>query len=965
MKATLANFNGQMRTVLTALFLSCSCGAAADDTELFLSQGGGVAPNVLFVLDTSGSMRREGASGASRIEEMQSALRQLINSVSGVNMGILRFSRDPRIVLEQPIDDIETSRDDLLQAVDDLDPRGGTETLDALFTARQYFAGNHRENSNLVPSPIALECQQNHIVLVTDGQPDDNPPVVSEVEAVIGECADRTIENNEGDVNNGNCGEELADYLFTTDQSESVANSTVFTHTIGFNFDDPWLGDIASAGGGQNFNVTAPSALLDAFNSIFNSFSSTFAAPTVSVDSFNESRHSDEIYYSQFQPFTTVRWNGNVKKYRLLDGVLVDSREAPLLLADNSIDPNSQSLWADAADGAAVADGGFAARLPDFDKRNWFTDYNVGPGADGRITPFKLTTGNFNSLPPLDLGVATLPERNELLLWALGSDVENNEDDTNHFVADALHNSPVVLSYFAERDGPTRQEVVFTADNLGVLHAIDVDTGTELWAYQPEEHLLNIKEYFNNEAGDHVYGLDGSFTLHSTRQETDLYDFLVDEAWLFMTERRGGNRMYGLDVTNGFRPNDPFNIMWKITGGTEGPLNQDTNGDGQFDSHAFRDLAQTWSKPELIPVRYGCPENCETKDLLMFGGGYNPDYDDVTLDYDTYTRPADGHGNAVYLIDPETGELVWSVGNGAHHSLDLPIDHSVPSTPVIVDNDLDGAIDIMFFVDISGDVWRVDFDTTADNTDQLHLSGGKIAELSPAGESQRFYNPIDITRSSNNVSTSFFSLVTGSGIRARPLFEEPHNNRLYVIRDRFVFEPPTRRNPATGEVEPDYRYVTDNFGNHNVITSDSDVLRDVNDEASTTTTEFGLFRTHAPGEKILQPTLLTLNRAFSVVYVPPETAGNGCAFGIGETRLFITGLDDGANLIPDSFNGPYILVGDGLLANGQLVDTGEGGAPYFLVDTTAIPLDELTAPDSNSSVFRRFRRTGWVEQDEY
>ena len=143
------------------------------------------------------------------------------------------------------------------------------------------------------------------------------------------------------------------------------------------------------------------------------------------------------------------------------------------------------------------------------------------------------------------------------------------------------------------------------------------------------------------------------------------------------------------------------------------------------------------------------------------------------------------------------------------------------------------------------------------------------------------------------------------------------------------------------------------------------MLRDVNDEASTTTTEFGLFRTHAPGEKILQPTLLTLNRAFSVVYVPPETAGNGCAFGIGETRLFITGLDDGANLIPDSFNGPYILVGDGLLANGQLVDTGEGGAPYFLVDTTAIPLDELTAPDSNSSVFRRFRRTGWVEQDEY
>src|SRR5688500_3842351 len=41
------------------LTLAAAMPAAADDTEIFVPQGGGVKPNVLFILDTSGSMETD------------------------------------------------------------------------------------------------------------------------------------------------------------------------------------------------------------------------------------------------------------------------------------------------------------------------------------------------------------------------------------------------------------------------------------------------------------------------------------------------------------------------------------------------------------------------------------------------------------------------------------------------------------------------------------------------------------------------------------------------------------------------------------------------------------------------------------------------------------------------------------------------------------------------------------------
>jgi len=81
----------------TAICLSSLClsSAFADDTEVFFGQVDpslDTLPNVLFVLDTSSSMKNTDGTGISRLERMKSALATILDNVTNVNVGVMRFS---------------------------------------------------------------------------------------------------------------------------------------------------------------------------------------------------------------------------------------------------------------------------------------------------------------------------------------------------------------------------------------------------------------------------------------------------------------------------------------------------------------------------------------------------------------------------------------------------------------------------------------------------------------------------------------------------------------------------------------------------------------------------------------------------------------------------------------------------------------------------------------------------------
>ncbi len=1009
-----------------ALFLTCVSAASADDTEIYFTGLVEENPNVLFVLDRSGSMGREGNSGNSRLEELQAALTGFIENAAeevNLNLGIMIYSQN--VTLEQPLVTLdENNVGEIENVVDSITAGGRTSTLLALETARKYFSGELTVDvelpdtgetpasdlltdgtesapivvSTTLPTPITDECQANHIVLVTDGSPSPSLELVEELEQGVlretleqraaeglidtASCLQQDVagQSAQNSIGNGNCGAELARYMYQNDLLPgTIAGANVVqTHTIGFNFDDPWLAtlsDETTGGGGTHHEVESLNQLEEALTNVFNSVgSASFAAPTVSNDSFNQSRHRDELYFAPFKPSDRVRWTGNYKKYRLAVDVNVDANGDAILDANGNVEfeprvvdvnnnpivdefgntiATSQSFWADAPDGAAVADGGFAGNLTPYENRFWYTDFGVDTDANGVLEPVRITENDIDDITPAILGAGSDPERDTLMSWALAPDVPFENNTIRSYVADSLHGSPQLLTYNSSTsiDPNVRTEVLYAATNQGVLHAIDPLSGEELWSYSPVEHLSNIRSYFRNRrtGGNRVYGLDGQILLHSTRVASQDYDFEVDKARLYMTERRGGNRVYGLDITNGDQSTDPFKVLWKIAGGADG-------------TDEFEDLAQTWSKPVMINVRFGCPGNCEEKELLLFSGGYNDTvYDDVNLNFATLdgNAPQSGHGNAIYLVNPETGKRVWSAGNGsagdnANHDLNLPgMDHSIPSTPVPVDTNLDGFVDLLFFVDISGDVWRIDLSKGDSDQDVIHVGGGQIAALSPVGQSLRFFNPLDVSISGFNASTSNFFLVTGSGMRNSPLFPEPNKNRLYAIADRNI-----------SRVPADYRYVPGENGNDNtIITADDDVIRNVDDPSSTTSFFHGFYRSFPLGEKVLVPTATSSFRVRASTYVPPTLATEGCAGPVGNSRLYLLALPNGENAVPEDVEEGYFAGGEGIQGPGVQISTGEGDSDYLLFDKEVRATKDVIvgAPE----VYRRFQRTGWVEQDGY
>ena len=97
--------------------------------------------------------------------------------------------------------------------------------------------------------------------------------------------------------------------------------------------------------------------------------------------------------------------------------------------------------------------------------------------------------------------------------------------------------------------------------------------------------------------------------------------------------RRGGRSYYSLDISD---RNDP-KFLWQINNTTSG----------------FSKLGQTWSQMTPATINW---LGDKTK-VLFFGGGYDPAEDNKT------SRSDSGMGNAIFMVDAATGDLLWSSSN--------------------------------------------------------------------------------------------------------------------------------------------------------------------------------------------------------------------------------------------------------------------------------------------------------------
>jgi type IV pilus assembly protein PilY1 len=667
--------------------------------------------------------------------------------------------------------------------------------------------------------PASTSCQKNYVVFLTDGLPNNDLKAnnlisgLPNFSTIGGACytsgsAMYTALGQTGGVPSGTdgsglCSAAIAKYMHGSDLNPSVGGmQNVTSYFIGFgnDFADTsgaptgafaYLQDIASKGGGQAYTATSLSDLTGAFNQILSTVVTTntmFSAPAVAVNAFNRTQTLNDLYVSVFSPQSTYHWPGNVKKYKVVNNVVVDANGAP------AVDPgtgfflgSAQSYWSPTVDGFDVTLGGAAVNLPNYATRKVYTYIGANPAGTG----IALSTAPAYSFDPsnsaltatnLHIGGSTDPSLTDLINWARGQDVQdenqnNSTTDTRHDMGDPIHTAPALAIYGKNSDG-TNNIAAFVPTNDGYLHAVDANTGVELWTFIPQEMLPHLVDLFNNAATTvKHYGIDGAITVLSYDINGDgtIDPAAGDRVILFFGTGRNTDTStyYAMDVTNKSAPV----LLWSING------------------NQLPGIGQAWSQPQITRVNISGATQNSQKLVLVIGGGYDPSEDGYTY------VPADVVGNHIFMVDALFGTLLWDAGNSSSYNFNnARMDHSIPAGVAVIDFNGDGYADRMYVGDMAGQLWR--FDITNGQPASSLVTGGVIASLGThedatpiQARTRRFYNMPDVAPVNQPGVTGFLNIAIGSGYRGHPLDQPPPpangtpspyqaaQDRFYSVRD--------------------------------------------------------------------------------------------------------------------------------------------------------------------------------------
>ncbi len=860
-----------------------------------------------------------------RLEVVQLVTNNLLENLSGVNVGLMRFSNNSGSgdaaaeggQVLHAVEPIELGRDTMQDTIDAMRPSGWTPLSETMYEAALYYRGmrvdygrNARGNSGeLLPSvpesrtgsgpdggdfylspvqPGALSCQKNFIVLLTDGEPTRDMGADGKVASLnnpgFAATTGRASCDGSGD---GRCLDDVAEYLFRADLNNDAADGiqNVITYTIGFTIDLPILERTATRGGGDYYTANDTKSLEVALTSIVTDIlkdNTTFVAPTVPVNTFNRTQTLNELFISVFQADSTPLWPGNLKKYELVGNDIVGADGVTPVVDPNTgyFKDEAQSIWSANADGADVTQGGAAGLLGAPADRKVYSNLGGDVGIDLATAGNLLLDGNAAlTTTLLNLGGPGDPSRGEVIAFARGTDLDDEDGDgdttdSRNFMGDPLHARPATVVYGGVSGTPDSADaVVYMATNEGFLHAIDAKTGQELFAFMPRQLLPKLKTWFDNDPSPFKgYGLDGDIRARTVDQNGNgiIEPAAGDRVVLYFGMRRGGRNYFALEVTNRNAPR----LLWAV------------------DESDLPGLGQTWSTPVVARVDVqGATQNDENA-VLIFGGGYDPSQDNPG--YST-----DSSGNGLYIVDADSGALLWRAGSDAAASLQLPaMSNSIPAGVRVLDLNSDDFADRMYVGDMGGQLWR--FDIFNGQTAGQLVAGGVMAALGAADlanpdveDNRRFYNTPDVSLIRRK-SDSFLSISIGSGYRAHPLDTDTEDS-FYSIRD---FNPFRQLNPA--------EYV---LLEGDKVTHDDDRLENITGKAgkaapSVDSGAMGWRLDMGEGEKVLAQSRTFQNNVFFTSYSPTSNAAtNSCVPQRGTNRLYVVSVEEGKP--------PYNLDGEG------------------------------------------------------
>jgi len=815
----------------------------------------------------------------SRLDIVKTSAKIAMSSINRSNIGIMRFNNGDGGPVIQGMIDLDSNRAMLDAVVDGITDDGVTPLSETLYEAALYWMGLPAHYGELIseyptdpgalistapevydapPSPV---CTKNYNVLLTDGDPNsdlDTPTLAP----TLPDFATKLGRSTCTGTNEGDCLDDIAEYLSLPDLSASQqGDQTVVTHTIGFTINLPILQETADVSGGEYYladdieNLTL--ALLEIFKQA-NNQDLSFTSPAVAVNGFNRTQNLNDLYITVFRSASNYTWPGNLKKYRLVDGVITDKFVAPAVNPlTGFFDENATSFWtAGAPDGKEVELGGAANVFPAPSVRKVYT--NNG-NADLTAATNAVSTANISSFTLADFGLTgsvAEPTLDEIINWTRGEDVldidANPATTVRNQMGDPLHAQPAAVFYGSSSGN--EDVVIYSATNDGYLHAIDSITGVELWSFIPKNLMPRLAAVMiNPNTSFKSYGLDGDVVpIVIDRDKNGIVDG-TDIAYIVFGMRRGGNQYIAIDVTDKNAPK----LLWQ---------------------RSYAAAGQSWSAPVIARVDIDDPALNADDAVVIIGGGYDPAHDTPT-----FPATSDNAGAWIVMLDLTTGNEIWRASRNITSDLVHPdMTRSFPSRIRVIDIDGNRVADRMYAADVGGQIWR--FDISNGNTPSTLVTGGVIAQIgaegiaSPSvGDTRRVYNTPDVALLvDNNINQRFLSVNVGTGYRAHPL-NDSATDAFYSFRDPDVFRTLTQLDYDGYDVAVDSDFVEVAGSTNAILTSLSR----------------GWKFTLPADQMILSNSAVFNDELFFVAFAPDAVAAADCSVRVGSNFLYRVTLLNG------------------------------------------------------------------------
>lgn len=903
-----------------------------------------------------------------RLDIAKDTVTDLIESAPSVDFGLQVFNIDAFNEYERDggrvvfgIQEMTTvARQNLVDIIDlELDGETNTPLCETLYEARRYFGGlsvdfgdndskpryypyrpntpprdTSIETARVYNTPYSSCSNEVFVILITDGTPTLDNAADNYITALPSIGSPYVLNGR------NNYLPALAGWMKNNDLNADLAGiQTSSLYTIGFGNEaivgaSGLLSAAAAQGGGRYYPADNPSSLLSSLQSALSLISrvnATFTAPSVATNNFDRTQTLDSVYYAMFLPDRGPRWQGNVKKLKVVGGTQQDRTGANAIDINGNISDTAKTFWSNATkpDGNEVDQGGVAEMLRNKINRTLYSDL----GSFGALITFDLNNAvtAYGSAANLafEMGVPEI-DIATYFDWAKGIDVDDADGDNLRtdirpdVFGDPLHSKPLVVNYGGSSVNPDIRIIVGT--NAGALHMFQDNGATvdESWAFMPKEFFKNIKKLRENYASNSkIYGIDGSATLYTFDKNGDgsIVSTDGDKAWIFFGLRRGGDSYYGLDISI---PNTP-KLLWHIDSNTTG----------------FGELGETWSKPKIAFSQLNMV-NGVAEPVLLFGGGYAISKDSAGI------GSADSVGRAVYMIDAKTGTLKWSMSPATSSSTNTYFagTDGIPSAVGVLDSDGDGLTDRIYTGDTGGNVWRIDMPGSSPGSSTEPWTVFKLAELGGTTDlsDRRFFSEPSIVRTiiSDTKSTSttdvngvtttvvtrqerpYDAVLIGSGDRSTPL-DISTEDKFFMIKDENIatksYTGSINAVTPTKILATDlYDYTNDPFGQ--TLTSQA---RDALEIAVTSKSGWYINLTGS-GEKSTAAAIAIDGFAYFTSFQPASGSANTCQVDPVSGFLYAVDLALGTKLWINNVQeaNTKILTATGTIETPQLIITDPG-----------------------------------------